>query len=197
MAFCYETEIGLIFKDKLKISTDAITWKGHTTPLDTISGVRWGRITYVYGNVSRIPIKIDYKISFQSPFYEAKINPKKQKQYEEITGHLWRLLAAPISVRILTQLQNGGELSIGGIKFNDNGVFLKRLGLFSREFFTWLDPLTISSNNGFCTISAKNARYSASASFMNDMNTIVFDAIMHKFFRNLNINNPTLSSLLF
>ena len=46
VAFCYETEIGLIFKDKLKISTDAITWKGHTTPLDTISGVRWGRITY-------------------------------------------------------------------------------------------------------------------------------------------------------
>ena len=46
----YETELGLIFKDKLIISVDGISWKGRVTPLDAISGVRWGGIRqYVNG----------------------------------------------------------------------------------------------------------------------------------------------------
>ena len=197
MAVYYETEVGLIFRDKLKISTDAIEWKGHVIPLEMVTGVRWGSITQVYGYA--VPIHTEYKIAFQSPFYEAKISlagKKGKEKYEEITESLWRVLATPLSIRILKQLRNGDDIAIGNIKFNDNGVFLKKLGLFREEFFTWQEPLEISSNNGSCIISAKKVKYSASASYIYDNNTHIFDAIVRQFFKNFNPHNPQLSNLL-
>lgn len=38
----YETEFGLIFRDKLIISAKGISWKGVLTPLEEVSGMCWG-----------------------------------------------------------------------------------------------------------------------------------------------------------
>src|SRR6185295_6401870 len=38
----YEVEIGLVFKNILRISSKGIEWKGETYPLDDVTHCRWG-----------------------------------------------------------------------------------------------------------------------------------------------------------
>ena len=39
----YEADVGVMFKDKLRISPDGVLWKGTKIPLEDINRVRWGR----------------------------------------------------------------------------------------------------------------------------------------------------------
>ena len=38
----YKADVGVMFKDKLRISPDGVQWKGTKIPLEDISRVRWG-----------------------------------------------------------------------------------------------------------------------------------------------------------
>ena len=188
----YETEFGLIFKSKFRISKDGILWKGQLTPLEAITGMSWGIIKH-YTN--GIPTGTEYKIFFQASFYRAEIHAR-QKQYGEIIGRLWRALAIPIFGKIMEQVQKGENVIIGGIEFNDNGVFLKKSGWFSsdRKFFAWEARFKMRDDNGYCVIS--HGEYSAKSSYMYDMNTHIFDFMMHKFFENFGGSTHKLSDLL-
>ena len=175
----YETELGLIFQDKLIISADGISWKGVNTPLDEVYGMKWGGTRrYVNGMYMRT----DYKITVQAPYITINLAPNEEK-YNEIVQRLWRALAGPISERILKQLQSGELLFFGSIKVKDNGVYLKKSGWFSFDvkFFTWNKPLITYSDNGMFIISdTKDNNYLASASYINDMNTHILEAILRR-----------------
>ena len=188
----YETEFGLIFKDKFRISSDGISWKGVNTPLDEVYGMKWGGIRkYVNGMYMRT----DYKITLQTPYITVNLAPN-EKKHNEIVPRLWRALAGSISAGILKQLQAGELLFFGGIKIKDNGVYLKKSGWFSSDvqFFTWRDPIITYSNNGMFIIEA--GEYSASSSYINDMNTHILEAMLQNFLRNPKSKRLRLSSLL-
>ena len=142
-------------------------------------------------------MRTDYKITVQTPYISINLTPKEEK-YNEIIQHLWRALAGSISERILKQLQAGELLFFGGIKIKDNGVYLKKSGWFSSDvkFFTWNEPLMIHGNNGMFIISSiKDKNYSASASYIDDMNTHILEALLRHY--NKYYPRPTkLSSLL-
>ena len=188
----YETEFGLIFKDKLIISVDGVSWKGRVTPRDEVLGVSWGGITqYLNGHYAGT----DYKIAIQTPYETVRLTPN-EKKFSEITQHLWQALIDPIVSRILKQLQDGMVLSFGSIKIKDDGVYLKKSGWFSfdTKFFTWGAPLTVGSENG--SFYVKAGEYSASSSYIEDMNTHILNAILTQFLRNYKRGHMRLSSML-
>lgn len=117
----YEAEFGLIFRDKLIISADGISWKGVNTPLDEVEGISWGGIVGSY--------MTEYNVIIHTPRSAVRLTPNKKK-YEEITEHLWKALAGFISTRILKQLQSGKTLSFGSIKVKDEGCYLSGLEHF-------------------------------------------------------------------
>ena len=186
----YETEFGLIFKDKLIISADGISWKGVNTPLDEVYGMKWGGTRkYVNG----IYTGTSYNVTIQTPYININLSPNEEK-YNDIVQRLWRALAGSISERILRQLQSGELLFFGGIKIKDNGVYLKKSGWFSSDvqFFTWPEVFTYSDNGMFII---KSGDYSASASYISDMNTHILEAILRRYRENYP-STPRLSSLL-
>ena len=91
----YETEFGLIFRDKLIISADGISWKGVNTPLDEVEGMSWGGIRQRVKYVNGVYMKSDYWVTIYTPYSTIKLTPKDDK-YEQITSHLWRALIEPI-----------------------------------------------------------------------------------------------------
>lgn len=99
------------------------------------------------------------------------------------------------STEILARLRKGDLLFFGGIKVKDNGVYLQRYGWSSYDvkFFTWQE-ITAYSNNGMFIIEA--GEYSASSSYINDMNTHILEAILQKFLRNPPSKRLRLSNLL-
>ena len=72
-------------------------------------------------------------------------------------------------------------MNIGAIKFDNNGVFLSKEGwLFSdKKFFTWDSVMTYDDNGSFI-IKDSTGKYSASASYMTDMNAYIFHVIVDK-----------------
>lgn len=186
----YETEFGLIFKDKLIISSDGISWKGVNTPLDEVYGMKWGGTRkYVNG----IYTGTSYNVTIQTPYININLSPNEEK-YNDIVQRLWRVLVGSISERILRQLQSGELLFFGGIKIKDNGVYLKKSGCFSSDvqFFTWPEIFTYSDNGMFII---RSGDYSAIASYISDMNTHILEAILRRY-REIYPRPPRLSSLL-
>ena len=172
----YETEFGLIFKDKLIISVEGISWKGVNTPLDEVQGISWGGIRQ---HVNGMYMRTDYIVTILTPYSTIKLTPKED-EYEKITSHLWRALIGPISTRILSRLQNGELLYFGNIKVKDDGVYLKKSGWFSSDvrFFGWQGIMTYS-NNGQLFITSGD--YSASASYIDDINTHILESVLRQF----------------
>ena len=94
-------------------------------------------------------------------------------------------------MRLLNQLKNGYTLHIGSIKFNDSGIFLKKEGnIHEEKFFSWTKPLDLHNNNALFTIelnmivtapSFSLCKYSASASYIGDMNTRVLEFIVRQY----------------
>ena len=176
----YETKIGLIFKDTFKISVDGITWKGKFTPLENITGISYGGINQY---LNHIYIGTDYEIAFETSQYIEKITPNEKKFYE-ISEHLWLALAAPISTLMLKHVRRGGVLYIGRIVLDDNGVYQMINGshsvhrLWSQNYF-----MLNSCNGEFIITTAGKNGYSASASYIRDMNTHILEAILREFFK--------------
>lgn len=232
----YETEFGFfIFKKKLKISVEGITWNGVFTPLDSITGISWGGVKTNFTK---------YKIAIKSSNgskVEINILQWNKDKFEKIINHIWRALSRCLITRILNILKNGSTLLIGSIKFNDDGVFLISESYnnitYDVKFFSWRESLQIRSSNGsfiierlissnkgtqteieggkhhyqkkintgtyeeklFTLIEIMHSvagikRFSASASYINDMNTHILEFIIRQFM-DARKNNPTINKL--
>ena len=187
----YSTELGP-FNEKFQISIKGIEWRGRIIPLNDITGVSWGTIRT---SMNGFNLRTDCKIAFQSSNGIEQLSPNYQT-YNEITERLWKALAIPIYVRMLKKIKNGETISVGGIKFNDEGVYLIKSGWFSSEerFFTWKESFTIYNGNGTFVIKKKGEECSASSSYIDDMNTHIFEFAIRQFFKNFDRNNPRLSA---
>lgn len=190
----YETEFGLIFKDKFKISADGIEYDGRTTPLNDIIGISWGGITNYWNSV---PTGTDYTIRFKTLDGETAINPNED-QYKHITECLWKAVSLNIFTNMLKQLENGETLKVGNIKVIDTGVYLIKSGWFSSEekIFPW-NKITTYSQDGLFYLREKDGKHKASSSYMGDMNTHILDFMIRLFFKNFNNSSPNISSLLY
>lgn len=170
----YETEFGVLFKDKFRISPEGFDYQGVLTPLDKITGVRWGAVR---NSVNGIPTGTEYFFGYGTPHGATTLKPSA-KQYEEIVQRAWRAACIPILFRWIGIWAKGGSVPIAGYDVSDSGIVLSRSRFLKedeKKHFSWFD-LTKGAYNGSLSLSAKaEPKFQAVMSFKDSWNVHIFD----------------------
>lgn len=122
-AISYSAEVGVVFKGKLSISPDGVSWKDRTYPLNAISRVRWGGVKH---SVNGIPTGMTYTLAFGDQRSEAVVELAREEVYSAFLEKLWRAVCARLVVEMLSALRAGEVLDFGGTEVADDHVVLMR-----------------------------------------------------------------------
>lgn len=147
-SIAYEADIGAIFKDKLKISSEGIEWKNKTFPLNKITRVRWGGVKH---SVNGIPTGTTYTVAFGDSNSEGTVELRREEVYREFLDRLWKTVCVRLMHDTLVALKNGEKIKYGDAIIDDYGVELTRHKFFSSEraYFKWDKVSTWSADGNF------------------------------------------------
>lgn len=151
----YQAEIGLVFKDTLRISPNGVEWKGKRFPLESITWVRWGAVS---SSVNGISTGTDYTIAVGDNRSSAVIETRKRDIFNTFTDKLWRTVCVRLLTETLGTLKSGQSVTIGGAVIDDNGVQLTKHKFFGRnesEYRKW-GQVTYGSAGGGLMITAQD-----------------------------------------
>ena len=189
----YEADIGLIFKNKLRISPEGIEWKGRRWDLESITRVRWGGTRH---SVNGIPSGTTYSIIFGNGSNYASIELKKESIYSNFIDRLWRAVGVRLLTEYLKGLRNGKKYRFGSAVMSDLGMELERKKLFSsneRVFCRWGELVIWNGAGVFCIGKKKDKKLSAAFSYQDEDNIHVLEAAIRMFWKR---GGDRLSSLL-
>ncbi len=175
----YETEFGLIFKDKFRISSDGFDYKGQLIPLEKISNVRWGAVRrYTNG----VYTGTDYLFGYGTNSDSVLLQPKEH-QYQAIIQRAWRAVCIRILLGWMEKWGKGGRVNIAGVDVSDDGLTLRRSRFLKEDearFFSWFD-VTKGSHNGNLNFTGKSEKkFSISFSFKDNWNVHILDFAVDK-----------------
>lgn len=189
----YEAHVGVIFKNKLRISPEGIEWKGRRWDLDSITRVRWGGTRH---SVNGIPTGITYSIVFGNGSNYEYIELKKEAIYTNFIDRLWRAVGVQILTEYLKGLRDGKKYRFGSAVISDDGIELERKKLFSsneRVFCRWRELVIWNEAGVFCIRKKEDKKVAAAFSYQNDDNIHVLESAIRIFWKR---GGNNLSSLL-
>lgn len=189
----YEADVGVIFKDKLRISPEGIEWKGRRWDLESISRVRWGGTRHsVYG----IPTGTTYSIIFGNGSNDAFIELKNEAVYSSFVERLWRAVGVRLLTEYLEGVRDGNRYRFGSAVMSDHGMELERKRFFGSNewvFCRW-DELVIWNGAGvFCIGKKEDKKLTAVFSYQEEDNIHVLEAAIRMLWKR---DCDRLSSLL-
>lgn len=189
----YEADVGVMFKDKLRISPDGVQWKGSKIPLEEIKRVRWGGTSH---SVNGIPTGTTYNIFVGGERNGTTIELKKQQIYSEFVDRLWKTAGVRLLTEMLEGLRAGKRYRFGTAVVTDYGVELERRKLFSANESVpckWTD-LVIGNGAGTFYIAKKDEKKVAVELPYQEMDNVhILEAAMRVFWKSA---SPRLSDLL-
>ncbi len=189
----YEADVGVMFKDKLRISPAGVLWKGTKIPLEDINRVRWGGTRH---SVNGIPTGTTYNIFVGAARGGTTINLRKEHIYSEFVGRLWKTAGVRLLTEMLEGLKAGKRYRFGTAVITDDGVELERRHLFAaneRVLCPWTE-LVIGNRGGTFYIAKKDEKKVAVELPYQDMDNVhILEAAMRVFWKNA---SPRLSDLL-
>lgn len=185
----YEADIGLVFKDKLRISPDGIEWKGSRFPLESITRVRWGGVRH---SINGVPTGTTYTIAVGDNRSETLIELKREEIFSAFLERLWPAVCARLMFEHLQALKSGQDIRMGEATIRDHEVELTRhkfFGANERVRCTW-HQVQVWSTDGSFFIGAKEDRKTyAQLSYIETANTHILEQLIRiafkKPFRNL------------
>lgn len=145
----FDAELGVVFKDRLSISTSGIQWKEMNFPLDTITRMRWGVTRH---SVNFIPTGTTYEIWFGDASRVAHVTPKKESVFQEFIGKLWLAVGSRMIMDMLQALRDGSKFRFGDLVLDDKGVDLPRHKFFGsgeRIYGNWSQVSIWNANGSF------------------------------------------------
>jgi hypothetical protein len=181
----YETNIGAIFKDKLRISPDGIEWKGKIWSLESITRIRWGGIDR-YSSRSNFPTKMIKQIKFgdneklETVKIEYNIGKlEKGVFFDNFIKCLWKAVGVRLLTDYLHGFKEGKRYLFGSTIVRDEGVEMEKSSFFSsgeRTFFSWNDVKIFNKNGKMILCYVNNEKICTSFSYLNDDNVHVLEA---------------------
>lgn len=174
----FEAELGTVFKDKLTISPDGITWKDRHYSLDKITWVRWGGV-----NKSG---SVQYTIAFGDGSSSESIETNKSAIYSKFIECLWRAVGTRMLTEMLKDLQAGKVLNFGGVRIDDYGAHLTKHKFNGDEivYCSW-DKMTYGSSDGSLLITSEDdKKVYASISYLATKNAHILEAMIRLSFKN-------------
>lgn len=189
----FETQIGLVFKDTLRISPSGVEWKGVRHPLESITGVGWGATR---NSVNGIPTGTDYFISFCDSRNVTRIQTNREQVFSSFTDKLWKAAGVRLLTEMLEGLRAGKRYQFGDAILDDRGMELTKHHTFranERVRANW-SGLQIWSADGSCHIGVKDDKKAYLAlPYQTANNAHVLEAAIRMKFRN---DGDQLSSIL-
>ena len=189
----YEADVGVMFKDKLRISPDGVQWKGSKIPLEEIKRVRWGGTRH---SVNGIPTGTTYNIFVEGERGGTTIELRKQQIYSEFVDRLWKTAGVRLLTEMLKGLRAGKRYRFGTAIVTDYGVELERRKLFSaneRVPCKWTD-LVIGNGDGTFYIAKKDAKKVVVELPYQEMDNVhILEVALRVFWKS---TSPRLSDLL-
>jgi hypothetical protein len=175
----YNTEFGLIFKDKFRISPEGFDYKGSLIPLDQITGVRWGAVKK---STNGIPTGTDYYFAYGTKTSSMLLQPN-QHQYQAIIQRAWRAVCIRILLNWMGEWSKGRKVNIAGVEVSDDGLVLRRARFFKDDemkFFSWFE-LSKGAHNGALNFYGKpDKKFSTSFSYKDSWNVHILDFAIEK-----------------
>ena len=172
----YEVEMGVLFKNKLRISPEGIEWKGRRWDLDSITRVRWGGTRH---SVNFIPTGTTYSIVFGNSSDYSSIELRKQDIYNNFIDRLWRAVCVRLLTEFLEGLRDGKQYRFGTTVINDRGMELERKKLFSsneRVFCPWGELVIWNGAGVFCIGKKNDKKLAAAFSYQNEDNVHILES---------------------
>ena len=189
----YEADVGILFKDKLRISPDGVEWKGTRIPLQDISAVRWGATRH---SVNGVPTGTTYSIFVGNRSRGANLELRNKETYGKFVDRLWKAACARILTEMLEGLREGATYYFGSAVVSDFGVELERRRFFGaneRVQCGWTE-LVIGNGAGTFYIAKRDERkVSVELSYQEVNNAHILEAALTMFWKSA---SPRLSDLL-
>jgi hypothetical protein len=151
----FETQIGLVFKDTLRISPSGIEWKGVRHPLESITGVGWGATR---NSINGIPSGTDHFILFCDRQKVTRIQTNREQVYSSFIDKLWKATGVRLLTEMLEGLRAGKRYQFGDAILDDRGMEFTKAHFFGANEqvrATW-SGLQIWSANGSCYVGVKD-----------------------------------------
>ena len=189
----YEAHVGVMFKDKLRISPDGVQWKGSKIPLEEIKRVRWGGTRH---SVNGIPTGTTYNIFVGGERGGTTIELRKQQIYSEFVDRLWKTAGVRLLTEMLEGLRAGKRYRFGTAIVTDYGVELQRRKLFSANKlvpYKWTDLVIGNGAGTFYIAKADEKKVTVELPYQEMDNVHILEAAMRVLWRSA---SPRLSDLL-
>lgn len=178
----YKADVGLLLKDELSISPEAISWKNRSYSLESITRVRWGATRR---SVNGIPTGTDYSIAFGNGKNDESVSLRREETYSKFTESLWRAVCVRLLLDTVKALKAGASLQFGSISVSDDTALLQRHKIFGTEAvrLNWSEVHIWTSNGRLFLGATKDKKTYSSASYMNDWNTHILDHLVRGSFK--------------
>jgi len=181
-----DIEFGKIFKDRLHIGPDGITFNDVSFPLEKITRVRWGAlVTYVNGvknNTSyRVNIGTDERMISIECSLALERDATSLERFSLVIDKVWRAVGFRLFTETLSRLSRGDRICYGDIFVDRDGILLqkKKFFLSSEPFYAKWEDLRIGSQDGNFIISTpKEKNATARLSYRELDNVHVLQAMM-------------------
>jgi hypothetical protein len=118
----FETDVELILKENIKVSSEWIEWQGRRWDLSSVTRMRWGRIPDA-GDARSV---ISYRVFWGDDAGFASLDFINGRTFEKLVRGLWRAVGLKLLYRLLLGLKAGNSYRFGTVLANDMGIELKR-----------------------------------------------------------------------
>ena len=179
----FSAEVGLVFKDRLSISPQGVSWKGAGFPLKAITRVRWGGVRH---SVNGVPSGTTFTIGFGDARSEVVLELKKEQIYSEFVGKLWRAVCVRLLGEMLETLRQGKSLQLNNAVLHDDGITLERKKIFgaNEKIRCGWDEVTVWNADGSFCIGARDDKKAVVAlSYIYNPNTHIVEQAIRMAFK--------------
>jgi hypothetical protein len=144
-----ETDVEIISREKLRISSEFIEWHGRRWNVDSITRMRWGRIPDEGQDAYSV---ISHRVFWGDEVGWASMDFVNGRLYEKIVRGLWKAVGLKLLRRILAGLRDGNSCRFGAVTANDRGIELERHdgAEGGRVFCAWTDIVIMDKAGAFC-----------------------------------------------
>ncbi|MDR1581306.1 MAG: hypothetical protein LBS35_13200 [Synergistaceae bacterium] len=153
----FETDVEIISREKLRISSEFIEWQGRRWNVGSITRMRWGRIPDEGSDTHSV---ITYRVFWGDEVGWASMDFVNGRLYEKIVRGLWKAVGLKLLRGILAGLRDGNSYRFGMITANDRGIELERHdgAEGGRVFCAWTDVVIMDQAGAFCIGKSDDSR---------------------------------------
>jgi hypothetical protein len=179
----FQADLGLVFKSRLSISPEGVSWKSEAYPLASITRVRWGALRR---STNGIHTGTDYTIAFGNDSACSAVLQGNEAIFSKFTECLWRAVCVRLLIEMVASLRAGKMLRFGVIQVRDEAVILQRQKLFKSPELVivgWQDVHVWSGNGRFAIGSKADKKVQGSLSYIEDWNAHVLEHLIRGAFK--------------